>query len=165
MTRSRNCASAHGDVLDGLTRHRFRKEANKIALMTGLERNADFTVRLKTADSGPVPCARVDNDKWPFCFVDRDPRGRNNPHKAVIYGALQLATVDDELDLNNRERAAQFPLNVHDIDCPAAAVHPKTARYAGRYRRGSRSRGRTGRVDELGVPIEVSGDVMLVPCA
>ena len=49
------------DILDGLARHWFRQEADEIAGMTGLERDADLAVGFEPADARAMPCARIDD--------------------------------------------------------------------------------------------------------
>ena len=98
--------------------------------MTGLERGANFTVRLEAADPGTVSGARVDNDKRPFCLVDRDFCRRHDAHKGVIHRPRQTAAVDDELDLIVQHMRSSFrqmfailiaPL-AHDIPIQHAAL-------------------------------------------
>ncbi len=72
MTFSRNTASARAMSLDGLARHRLRQEADEIAGMAGLERDADLAVGLEAADAGAVPGARVDDDEWPARRIELD---------------------------------------------------------------------------------------------
>ena len=51
------------DVLDGLARHRLRQEADEIAGMAGLHRDADFAVGLEAADARAMAGARIDDDE------------------------------------------------------------------------------------------------------
>ena len=51
------------DVFDRLTGHRIGQEADEIAGMTGLERDADFAVGLEPADAGAVAGTRIDDDE------------------------------------------------------------------------------------------------------
>ena len=87
------------DVLDRLARHRVGQEADEIAGMPGLERDADFAVGLEAADAGTVPGARIDDDERPARRIDFDPPRRNDPHEAVVDRPIERAAVDDELDL------------------------------------------------------------------
>src|SRR6516164_1446468 len=66
------------DILDGLTRHGIRQEADEIAGMPGLECNADFAVGLEASNAGAVPGARVDDDEGPARRVEFDARRRNH---------------------------------------------------------------------------------------
>ncbi len=70
------------DVLDGLARHRIGQEADEIAGMAGLERDADLAVGLEAADAGTMPGARVDDDERPPRRIDLDARRRNDPRPA-----------------------------------------------------------------------------------
>ena len=87
------------DVLDGLARHGLRQEADEIAGMTGLERDADFAVGLEAADAGAMSRARVDHDKGPARRIDFDAGRRNDPHQDIIDGPVERAAVNDKLDL------------------------------------------------------------------
>ena len=84
------------DALDGLSRHRFRQEADEIAGMTRLHRDADFAVRLEAADSRTVPGARIDHDERPPLEIDFDTLGRNDAHQRIVDRLVQLAAVDDQ---------------------------------------------------------------------
>ena len=53
------------DVLDGLTRHRVREEADEIAGVTGLKGDADLAVGLEAANAGAVAGTRVDDHERP----------------------------------------------------------------------------------------------------
>ena len=71
-------------VLDGLPRHRIRQEADEIARMAGLHRDADFAVGFEAADSGAVSGARVHHHERPARHVDLDPFGWYDPNEAII---------------------------------------------------------------------------------
>ena len=87
------------DIFDRLTRHRVRKEADEIAGMARLQRDADFAVGLEAANPGTVPGARIDDDKRPSRRIDLDAGGRHDPHQAIIDRPIKPAAVDDELGL------------------------------------------------------------------
>ena len=88
-----------GDVLDGLPRHGIRQEADEIAGMPGLERDADLAVGLEAADPGAVPGARIDDDERPAFRIDLDARRRNDADERIVDRPRERAAVDDELDL------------------------------------------------------------------
>ena len=88
-----------GDVLDRLAGHGVRQEADEIAGMPGLERDADLAVGLEAADAGAVPGARIDDDERPQRLVDLDARRRNDAHEQVVDRPLERAAVHDELGL------------------------------------------------------------------
>ena len=67
------------DVLDRLARHRVRQEADEIAGMAGLERDADLAVGLEAADAGAVAGARVDDNERPPRQVDFDASAAERP--------------------------------------------------------------------------------------
>ena len=85
-----------GDVLDGLPRNRIRKEADEIARMAGLHRNADFTVGLEAANTGTVPGTRVYDDERPQFRIDLNARGRSDAHKKIIHRPFKRAAIDDQ---------------------------------------------------------------------
>ena len=85
------------DILDGLARHRFGKETNKIAGVTRLHGDADLAVGLKAANTRTVARARIDDDKRPSRRIDLDARGRHNPHQGVVDRPIKPAAVDDKL--------------------------------------------------------------------
>ena len=88
-----------GDVSDCLPWNRFGEKSNEITRMTGLECNADLTVGLEAANARTVAGARIDDDKRPQLRIDVDAVGRDDPHKSIIYGPVQLAAVHNQLDL------------------------------------------------------------------
>ena len=65
ITFSRKTASARAMSSMRLARHRLGQEADEIAGMPGLERDADLAVGLEAADARAVPGARVDHDEGP----------------------------------------------------------------------------------------------------
>ena len=84
------------NVFNRLTRNRIREETNEIAGMPRFEGDADLALRLETADAGPVPCTRINNDEWPLALVDLCAIRRQNAHEGVVYRPLQLAPIHDE---------------------------------------------------------------------
>ncbi len=70
MTFSRKTASARAISLDGLARHRLGQEADEIAGMPRLHRDADLAVGLEAADAGSMPGPWVDDDERPARRVD-----------------------------------------------------------------------------------------------
>ena len=98
MTFSRNIRLSARDILDGLARHGVRQEANKIAGMPGLERNADFAVSLEPTNARAVPGARVEHNERPQLRIEFDTLRRNDPHKNIVDGPVERAAVNDEFD-------------------------------------------------------------------
>ena len=88
-TSSTNRASASADILDGLAGHRLRQEADEIAGMSRLKRDADLAVMLHAADAGPVAGARIENDEGPLAWID-DAFRRNDPHQGIIHRAWRV---------------------------------------------------------------------------
>ncbi len=78
-------------VLDRLTRHRVRREADEIAGMAGCKDDPDLTVGLHAADARAMPGARIEHDERPLSWVEFDPHRRQDANEAVIDGALELA--------------------------------------------------------------------------
>ena len=122
------------DTLDRLSRHRLRQEADEIAGMARLHRDADFAVRLETPDSRTMASARVDYDERSPVQVNFDVFGRNDAHQRIIYRLIQLAAVDDQLggivqDMRCRLRDV-FPVliapltqHVQEQDTALARIH------------------------------------------
>ena len=88
-----------GNISDCLTGNGFGKKSNEVARMTGLECNADLAVGLEAANARTVAGARIDDDKRPQLRIDVDAVGRDDPHKSIIYGPLQLTAVHNQFDL------------------------------------------------------------------
>ena len=84
------------DVFDRLAGHGFGQEADEVAGMAGLERDADFTVCLEAADARPVSGTRVDDDKRPLPRVDFDVRRRRDAHERVVHRSRQFAAIGNE---------------------------------------------------------------------
>ena len=70
------------DVLYRLPGDRIGEETDEIAGMPGLERDADFALRLEAADAGSVPRSRIDDDEWPLILVDLRVLRRGDPAPA-----------------------------------------------------------------------------------
>src|SRR6188472_2796001 len=84
------------DALDCLYWHRFRQEADEIAGMTRLHRDADFAVRLEPANSRTMPGARIDHDERSAVEIDLNVFGWNDAYERIVYGLIELAAVDDQ---------------------------------------------------------------------
>ena len=97
MTFSINRASARAMRSMVWSRHRLRQEADEVAGMTRLHRDADFAVRLEPADSRTMPGARIDHNERPPVEINFDVFGRNDAHQRIIYRFIEFATVDDKL--------------------------------------------------------------------
>ena len=110
------------DVLDRLAGHRLGQEADEVAGMAGLERDADLAVGLEAADAGAVAGARIDDDERPPRH-DRSsmPGGGTIAHQAIIDRPLERAAVDDKLDLDSRARAERSRPGARGTDCRAGA--------------------------------------------
>ena len=65
--------------------------------MTGLHRDADFTVGLETSNTGAMPSARIDHHERSFLWIDDRALGRTNPNKSVVHRLLEFAPVDDKV--------------------------------------------------------------------
>ena len=88
-----------GDILNRLTRHRLRKEADEITRMPRLERDTDFAVSFESPNPGTVSCARVNNDEWSPRGIELHAHRRQNPRERVINWSIKLAAIDNELHL------------------------------------------------------------------
>ncbi len=87
------------DVLDRLPGHGIRQEADEIAGMPGLERNADLAVGLEAADARTVSGARIDDDERTARRIDLDALRRHDPHQNVVDRPVQLPAVHHEFHL------------------------------------------------------------------
>ena len=90
------------DILDGLARHRLGQEADEIAGMAGIHRDADLTVMFHAADARPMPGARIKDDEGAFFRVDHHVCGRDDPGQNVIDRALEIAAVTDQLGVEGQ---------------------------------------------------------------
>jgi hypothetical protein len=84
------------DTLDGLARHRLGQEADEVAGMTGLHRDAYLAVCLETADSRTMTRARIDHDEGPSFKVNLDALRRYDAHERVVDWLVQLTPVHDQ---------------------------------------------------------------------
>ena len=87
-----------GDVLDGLPGHGIRQEADEVAGMPRLERDADLAVGLEAADPRPMSRARIHHHEGTPRRIDRDPLGRHDASQGVIDGPVELPAVHHQLD-------------------------------------------------------------------
>ena len=88
-----------GNISDGLAGNGFREKSDEVARMAGFECNADLAVGLEAANARTVAGARIDDDKRPQLRINIDAVGRNDPHKRIIDGPLQLSAIHDQFDL------------------------------------------------------------------
>ena len=70
------------DVLYRLSGDGLGEKADEIARMPGLERDANFALRLEAADAGSVPRSRIDDNEWPLILVDLRVLRRGDPAPA-----------------------------------------------------------------------------------
>ena len=123
------------DTLDRLSGHRLRQEADEIAGMARLHRDADLAVRLEPANSRTMPGARVDDDERPPLVIDFDVLGRNDAHQHIVHRLIQLAAVSDQFGgiLQDMRRSLRdvFPIliaalaqDVQEQDAALARVRP-----------------------------------------
>ena len=85
------------DVFNRLARHGFGQEADEVARVAGLERDADFTVGLEPANSRTMSGAWIEHDKRPLDRIDLDTRTGMHPYERVVHRARQLPSVHDEI--------------------------------------------------------------------
>src|SRR6478752_9168008 len=83
-------------TLDRLARHRLRQEADEVAGMSRLHRDADLAVGLEPTDAWTVPGARINHDERPPRGIDLDAGWRDDADKRVIDRLVQLAAIDDQ---------------------------------------------------------------------
>jgi hypothetical protein len=83
-------------VLYGLSGDRLGEKADEIARMAGLERDANFALRLEAAYARSVPRSRIHDNEWPLILVDLRVLRRGDPHQHVVDRSGQLAPVQDD---------------------------------------------------------------------
>ncbi len=115
------------DVLDGLARHRFGQEADEIAGMAGLERDADLAVGLEAADARAMAGARIDDDERPAGRIDFDAFRRNDPDERVVDRPLERAAVDDEFHRVFEHVRRDFARVARGTRCRAGASRPRNS--------------------------------------
>ena len=86
------------DVRYRLARLRLWQKADEIARVPRSQRDADLAVMLHPADARTVPGARVEDNKWPLPWVDRNVGGRNDFYQCVIDGLWQRTSVDQKIE-------------------------------------------------------------------
>ena len=119
-----------GDIFDGLARHRIGQEADEITGMSGLERDADFAVRLEAADARAMPGSRIDDDERPALGINLDALRRYHPGQNVVDRSLEGAAVEDQFDVIvqdvRRRLGKMFAILVaalpHDVEEQDAAL-------------------------------------------
>lgn len=82
------------DVCDRPARLRLWQKADEIAWVPRSQRDADLAVMLHPANARTVPSTRVEDNKWPLPWVDRNVGGWNDFHQDVIDGLWQRTAVD-----------------------------------------------------------------------
>src|SRR5207302_1931057 len=94
---------AHG--LDRLAGDRLGEEHHEVARVRALERDADLAVHLEAADAGAVAGAWIDDDEGPLRRIGaRRPGRRLDERERVVGGALELATVHNDLVIEGKHR-------------------------------------------------------------
>ena len=86
------------DVCNRLARLRLWQKADEIAWVPRSQRNADLTVMLHPANARSVTCTRIENNKWPLQWVDRNVGGWNDFYEGVIDGLWQCTSVDQKIE-------------------------------------------------------------------
>ena len=85
------------DVLDRLAGHWVWEEADEVAGMAGLQRDADLAVVLHAADARAMAGARINDDERPLGGIDaRSGRGHDT-HQRVVHRTLEGASVEQDL--------------------------------------------------------------------
>ena len=128
------------DILDRLAGHRIGREADEVAGMSRLERDADFAIGLETANAWTVAGPRIDNDKRSLRRVHLHALGRDDLDQTIVHRPVEFTTVDDDFDLvieNMRNglggmlliRIAALPHGVPEqrVRCAASTMYSVTA--------------------------------------
>jgi hypothetical protein len=88
------------DVLDRLPGDGLGQEADEIARVAGLQRDADLAVGLEAADAGTVARTRIDHDERHLAAILNFRRafGRDNADERIVDRALEPPSVDQDFD-------------------------------------------------------------------
>jgi hypothetical protein len=81
------------DILDGLTGNWVGHEADEIAGVAGFHRNADLAIGLESADTWPMPGARIDHHERATGTVDLDAGRWFDAYEAVVHRPFQVPAV------------------------------------------------------------------------
>ena len=76
------------DILDRLAWDGIRQKADEIARMPRFQHHADLAVGLESANSRPVPRARIDHDKRSHRRIKFATIRRNDPNETVIHRTI-----------------------------------------------------------------------------
>ena len=93
------CRFCARNVLDCLACHGIGEEADEIAGMTGLDRDADLAVGLEPANTRAVAGPRIDDDERPLPLIEVEVARWHNTRQDIVHWACELAPVHDELNL------------------------------------------------------------------
>src|SRR6202008_2629627 len=87
------------DILDRLSRHWLRHEADEIAGMACFHGDANLAVGLEAADARTMTGARVDHNEGAPRGIDLNSRRRLDAHQAIIHRPRQIPPIGDQLHL------------------------------------------------------------------
>ena len=90
------------DVLDGLSRHWLRQEADEIAGMACGQCHADFAVLLHSANTRPVAGTGIDDDDRRLGRIELGAGRRYDAHQRVVHRSIQRAAVAYEFSLKGQ---------------------------------------------------------------
>src|SRR5713226_9733064 len=91
-------------ILDALTVHRLRCEADEIDRVSEPERIADLADRLEAADTWSLARARVDDDHRPLALVDLDAGRGKDSDQRVVDRSRQRVAAQHKLEIIDQDR-------------------------------------------------------------
>src|SRR5262245_26016851 len=110
------------DVLDLLSGNRLGVEGDEVARMARPHRHTDLARLLETADAWAVTSAGIDDDEGTLGRVDFHAVLREDAQERIIDGALEGASVQDRLVVEDQDRWFSFAM-MFERDVAALAHH------------------------------------------
>ena len=92
------------DILEGLSGHGLRPEADEVARVAGTQGHADLAVHLGAADPGTVAGARIEDDERALARIRPRAGRRDDSYQEVVDGPPERPTVEHHLLLEGEDR-------------------------------------------------------------
>ena len=92
------------DILEGLSGHGLRPEADEVARVAGTQGHADLAVHLGAADPGTVAGARIEDDERALARIRPRAGRRDDSYQVVVDGPPERPTVEHHLVLEGQDR-------------------------------------------------------------
>ena len=116
------------DVKELLAGFRRRAKTDEIDRMARVDRIADFTPRLESADARPLAGARVHHHDRAFARIGHDARRRKDARKCIVDWPGQRPSVHQDLmaEAQDRRHRARCDLDLF-VAAPAQQIEEKHA--------------------------------------